>query len=612
MKMRKFLSLICAAALMTTAALPAAQAYALEADGAAAGDPVDDEEEYENHETADPPMDEPPTVVSGDYEYQVLADFQLDEGLEHLEGTAKITKYNGTDENVEIPAELDGKKVTWLGFASFAENEKLKSVTVPEGVEQVGHRVFEHCPNLESVKFPNTVKRFGSEVFADDTSLVDADIPDSVEEMGVGIFSGCTALKKVSLPDCMLSIFTFSGCTSLEEAAMGKSVDMVPHCVFENCTSLKEYTIPASVERVFQGCFRNCTSLEKVVFEGNTEILDGEEEGDYPVFDNCPKLTIYGHSGSPAEEYANEHDIPFVDLDATFTSGDYDYTLLPDGTARIIRYNGSEENVVVPAELDGKTVTEIGNTIEGERYHGAFAENTSIKTVTLPDTITLIDIQAFLGCQNLTQINLPDSITEIGGGAFAGTALTSITFPKLLAVIPNHGFSGCPLTEVIISEGVKRIDNDAFRNCDKLESITIPATVEEVKAGAFDGCTALRSATFLGSQTNIDEQAFSDREGNKLDVTIIGEEGSKAEKFANDNSFEYEVIGEQGGRLGDLDGDGEITAADALVMLRSSVGLEEFTPEQTALADIDHDGAVTANDALAVLRYSVGFDDGVL
>ena len=63
------------------------------------------------------------------------------------------------------------------------------------------------------------------------------------------------------------------------------------------------------------------------------------------------------------------------------------------------------------------------------------------------------------------------------------------------------------------------------------------------------------------------------------------------------------------GNLGDIDGDGEITANDALTILRSSVGMAALTPEQNKLADVDGDTEITANDALAVLRYSVGLAD---
>lgn len=67
---------------------------------------------------------------------------------------------------------------------------------------------------------------------------------------------------------------------------------------------------------------------------------------------------------------------------------------------------------------------------------------------------------------------------------------------------------------------------------------------------------------------------------------------------------------EEIGVYGDIDGDGSITANDALAVLRASVNIAELTPEQTVLADVDRDGSVTANDALAVLRCSVGVDDG--
>ena len=63
------------------------------------------------------------------------------------------------------------------------------------------------------------------------------------------------------------------------------------------------------------------------------------------------------------------------------------------------------------------------------------------------------------------------------------------------------------------------------------------------------------------------------------------------------------------GVYGDIDADGQITANDALAVLRSSVGMDTLDEQHSALADIDEDGQVTANDALAVLRSSVGMGD---
>lgn len=63
------------------------------------------------------------------------------------------------------------------------------------------------------------------------------------------------------------------------------------------------------------------------------------------------------------------------------------------------------------------------------------------------------------------------------------------------------------------------------------------------------------------------------------------------------------------GTMGDIDGDGKITSADSLLILRASVKLENFTDNQNKLADVDKDGNISSSDAPLVLRYSVGFKD---
>ena len=92
------------------------------------------------------------------------------------------------------------------------------------------------------------------------------------------------------------------------------------------------------------------------------------------------------------------------------TSGDYEYTFNDDGSASITKYYGEAEALTVPAELDGHTVTSIGE--------GAFFYCRSLTTITLPDSVTSIGDQAFFYCDSLTTITLSDSVTSIGDGAF--------------------------------------------------------------------------------------------------------------------------------------------------------------------------------------------------
>ena len=78
------------------------------------------------------------------------------------------------------------------------------------------------------------------------------------------------------------------------------------------------------------------------------------------------------------------------------TCGDYDYVLLDDGAAEIVDYDGEDENLAIPAELDGHSVTSIGE--------GAFWGCTSLSSITIPEGVTYIGEDAFKGCEGLTSV----------------------------------------------------------------------------------------------------------------------------------------------------------------------------------------------------------------
>ena len=96
------------------------------------------------------------------------------------------------------------------------------------------------------------------------------------------------------------------------------------------------------------------------------------------------------------------------------TSGDYTYTLLEDGGARIIDYTGDAEALSVPAELDGHLVRQIGDR--------AFTACFSLTSVTLPEGLTAIGDNAFQRCESLASITLPEGLTAIGDTPFSAAA----------------------------------------------------------------------------------------------------------------------------------------------------------------------------------------------
>ena len=220
------------------------------------------------------------------------------------------------------------------------------------------------------------------------------------------------------------------------------------------------------------------------------------------------------------------------------TYGDLEYSVLDDGTVEITDYNGIAKTVDIPEKINGKSVTSIGNC--------AFRYCTSLKSITIPNSVMEVGSSAFSGCSSLTSITIPNSVTEIGVYAFKGcTSLTSITIPNSVTNIGDSTFWGCSSLTAIyvavdnknytsvngvlfnkdktalicypagktdksynITNSVTSIGDYAFNGCSSLTSVTIPNSVTEIGGSAFVGCASLKSITMPNSVTSIGDMAF--------------------------------------------------------------------------------------------------------
>ena len=238
-------------------------------------------------------------------------------------------------------------------------------------------------------------------------------------------------------------------------------------------------------------------------------------------------LTYDGHFYiSKGTKYGNTNSGYVIDEEGNVVPV-YTYNI-ENGQAVITGYTGKTAALYIPAELDGYTVTAIGE--------GAFQDRSDLVTVAIPDTIKEIRPYAFSDCSSLTNVTLPAKLEVLGDRAFERcVSLFSIWIPKSLGIgknsrgpfdgcsglehivfeegitrIPNALFSGCSgMRRIEIPETVTIIADNAFERCSNLSEIEIPPNVTEIGSWAFNSCTNLKKVMFNDGVLRINKEAFA-------------------------------------------------------------------------------------------------------
>lgn len=205
---------------------------------------------------------------------------------------------------------------------------------------------------------------------------------------------------------------------------------------------------------------------------------------------------------------------------------DFQYTtyFLEDGEfVTLTKYVGEKTDVVVPAELDGLTVTEIGANCFAESAvvsvtvpdsvivieSGAFSKCTALTSVTLPDKMLYVGPQAFAECSSLKEITLPSTgITEYSASLFLGSAVEKVILPEGMEIIPASTFFASNLKEITLPSTVKRVDDNAFAGCANLVSVKLNEGLTSIGDYVFMSCTSLTEIVIPASVETLTESAF--------------------------------------------------------------------------------------------------------
>jgi hypothetical protein len=430
--------------------------------------------------------------------------------------------------NVMIP-----NSVTSIGNEAFYYCISLTSVTIPNSVRSIGPEAFSACINLTNVTIPNSVTIIGDKAFIYCTSLTGVSIGTSVTSVGDKAFFGCTSLTNVTIPNSLINIGfgVFSSCTSLTSVTIGSRV--TGESTFSSCTSLTSVTIGNSVTNIGDGAFAACTSLTSLMIPNSVTKI-----GNY-AFSSCTNLTsaTIGNSVTSIGEGALSGctGLTSISMDAAnLVYSSLGGVLFNKAQTILLTYPASRGgSYVIPS-----TVTNIGDN---------FYVCSSLTSVTIPNSLTIIQYLTFSGCTSLTNISvdtanpvysslngvlfnkaqttlitfpagrggsyvIPNSVTYIEVNAFSSSiGLTNITAAADHPVYSSVGgvlfdkaqttlirFPGGRGGSYVVPGNATSIGGYAFSSCTSLTSVTIPNSVTNIESYAFTPCASLTNLTFLG------------------------------------------------------------------------------------------------------------------
>ena len=437
-----------------------------------------------------------------DFDYHIIGD---DEAI--------ITAYKGTATEIEIPSTVKGATVTKIGdnvFYNSSVNAKITSVSMPNTVTSLGNKCFYNCTNLTSIDLP-LATNLGDYCFSDCKGLTSIDFP-LVTTLGTYCFYNCSNLIEVNLPNATkLPVCCFYNCSELIEGYFDKATSMGGNC-FYKCTKLKRLSFK-SLQTIMQpdatytgdsykSPFNGCSALEYVWFgskespfhtwKEDPDISDTSDSyyQDSKHFCHSSKLVMVNvvtsdgtkatMSGSPYKDSVFVYSSESAEI---YLDDSFEYRII-ENEATIIAYNDTATEIEIPSTVKGATVTAIG-----KRVFRNSSVNAEITSVSMPNTVTSLELSCFNSCSNLTSINL-SNVTSLGDYCFYNcTKLAEANLP-LITSLGADCFRGCNgLTEINLPK-VTSLGDRCFYSCTSLTSIDLPLATS-LGSECFSICSSL-------------------------------------------------------------------------------------------------------------------------
>ena len=426
------------------------------------------------------------------------------------DGTARITEYCGTSDDVTVPDTLGGYTVTAIGSYSFS----------PESA-QAGKII-------ESVTLPDTVTVISEAAFLNCSALKEINLPESLKEIGDRAFEGCNALSSFTVP---------KGISRLNKNAFPSNVKTV-YFNAENCTftGLEADTHESATNGYYSPFYG--TKVEKVIIGSSVKKIP---DYFFYAYENVNRLTLpdgITDIGKYAFAYCS---VSYIDFSANLVS-------------------------VEEGAFYSTGITLAGNTFPASlRMIGskAFEKCFRLQEVIIPDSVVYIDDGAFAECRNLQKLEMSANVKYIPDYTFyACASLNDFVWKSDVKLIGSYAYAGCSslaefdfvgveklyessfiesgISFVALGEGqneenakLETVEASSFKSCSELETLTVGGNVSAIKSEAFAQCTSLETAVISNSVSSIAPDAFDECSL----LTIYCMENSYAHNYAVENNI---------------------------------------------------------------------------
>ncbi len=501
--------------------------------------------------------------------------------------TYSVSGYNGNVATVEVPPTFNGKIVSTIGASAFAGKTHITSLTLPETIteikdsafeggynaemrlenivfqgntlKKIGNYAFRYCRKLKTVSLPQGLESVGSYAFDNCYSMTEINLPKNISSLGFSVFSNCPQLAEIAVDSAnenfadkdgvlynkaMTKLIRYPAAKADQSFALLESVTDIESEAFHSAVNLKEISL-GSVKNIGVKAFHYCpltsVSIPNTMTTFNPSVFANTPLKSITLGANVAQIEDYFHSLDNLEE------ITVDSSNANFCS--VEGVLYSIDKKTLLRFpKALEGNYIIPQEAE---------TIAQKAFFEC-----RIKTLSLNDNLKVVGTEAFSNCR-LESITLNEALTEIGEAAFLSSALRSVYLSSnVYPVIGRNVFAGTDAwiyapqeiieelttagwgddiySNTVITEGlhllllddyykvikvlssqdettlpskigdteIRQIGRGAFSP--SVKRINIPSTVKKLDSYAFSGCGSLTTIVFEGEGQEIGSNAFFD------------------------------------------------------------------------------------------------------